>query len=209
MILEMMADLVERISKEQKEHNTGLTRFVVYGPIVEQCSVMDWVSLPVQPDGSKIGQIGPIEPIGEIGKIFQLSIVPSTHFKFPEPFLCLWLEQTESNGNSIWNDRFNSLLTVPVFLSENTETANQHCERNSFMIAEAILSFEDKFCELFVVFSASELMILPELNRIVNVGVMTHQSSILDYSKSMVDVLFNLKFESNSFLQNEVIFKVF
>jgi hypothetical protein len=52
-------------------------------------------------------------------------------------------------------------------------------------------------------------MTLPELNRFVNVGVVTHQPSILDCSKSKIEALFNLKIKSNFVFQNEAIFKVF
>jgi hypothetical protein len=206
MITERIAGLIEWISKEQKEHNTGLTPFVVYSPNIEKCSVMYDVSRLSHSAGSKIGNL---EPIGEIWKIFQLSTVPSTCFSLTEPFLGRWLKLKKYIWKAMWSDCFDPIFTASDLLSELKTMTNQHDERNSFMIHEGTLSFEDILCQFFVVFLASERVNQPVLNRFVTVGVITQQSSTLNCSKSMIETLFNLKLESNFLFQKEMMFNVF
>jgi hypothetical protein len=175
IINETVSDFIEWISKEQNEHTTGLAQFVLYGPIIEICSWIDCLSRLPQSESAKID------------KISQLLEVPSTCFKLTKPFQGRFLELKESIVSSLWNNRFDSFFAVSDSFSEMVEKANQDYERKCFMIDEAILSFDDRFCQFVVVLFAFEL------------GVMAQLSLTLKCSKSMIEALGNFKIDSNLF----------
>jgi hypothetical protein len=192
--------LITVVAKELDEHNTGFEQFVLSGPIHEIRFRMGCVSRQPRPESAMIGKIG---------KVLELREVGSTDFKLAKSFLWCFLGQKESIGNFIGSHRFDSLFAVSDSLNEIKTTANQDCERKDCLLDEGILSFDDLFCQFFVMFLASGFVNLPLLLWFLNVRILEQISSTFESSQTRLEALCILKFDSNCFLKNKVMLGIF
>jgi hypothetical protein len=193
MITQTVDELLMPIAKDFSKHELGIAQFVLYRNIFEICSVRR--ELWPKPDG------------GMIAKIAQLSEVPSTCFKLPEPLLARALQPEESIrsyilgdpgfsaaavtlGNALFTaNPLDALFAVYDCLTQIKDTANRNSEQNGCLIDEGTLSFDDTFTLFFAVFLASDLIDLPGLNEFVIAGAPELLSSTFGYSKTMLEAL--------------------